>query len=377
MNSLTKKLLLGLALMLILIIPTTSLNAHAVTVPDEPADDRTFGFTGAGSSFAFPIVDKWRVEYNKLYSGVSLNYQSIGSGAGINLFTKKTVDFGATDAPLTKDKATKAPGTLSIPETLGAVVVVYKLPEFPNSGLKLTAKVIADIYLGKISTWNDPAIKKLNPGVKFSKNKIILVHRSDGSGTTYTFTDYLSGADKEWVAAISKGKSVPWRAGVGASGNAGIAMTVKNVPYSMGYVELAYAIQNNMPYAYIQNADGTAFVEPTLDSTKAAATALASKLPEVDADWSNVSIVNAPGKNAYPISTFSYLLVYKDLDKVKNMDIGKARAEIHLIYWMITDGQKYASKLTYVPLPDAVQEIDKRGLSKIKFHGEQLFAYTQ
>ena len=373
----TKKLLLGLALMLVLIIPATSLNAHAATVPYAPADGKTFEFTGAGSSFAFPIVDKWRVEYNKLYPSVSLNYQSIGSGAGINLFTKKTVDFGATDAPLTKDEAKKAPDALTIPETIGAVVVVYKLPEFPNSGLKLTAKVIADIYMGKISTWNDPQIQKLNPGVKFSKNKIVLVHRSDGSGTTYTFTDYLSGANSEWAGAVGKGKSVPWSAGVGASGNAGVANTVKNVPYSLGYVELVYAIQNKMPYAYIQNADGTAFVEPTLDSTKVAATTLASKLPEADADWSNVSIVNAPGKNAYPISTFSYLLVYKDLDKVKNMDKNKAKAEIHMIYWMITDGQKYASKLTYVPLPDAVQEVDKRGLAKIKFQGEQLFAYTQ
>ncbi|TSA16458.1 MAG: phosphate ABC transporter substrate-binding protein PstS [Nitrosopumilales archaeon] len=372
----TKKLLLGLALMLILIIPTTSLSAHAATVPDVPADGKTFQFTGAGSSFAFPIVDKWRVEYNKIYPSVSLNYQPIGSGAGINLFTKKTVDFGATDAPLTKDEAKKAPDALTIPETIGAVVVVYKLPEFPNSGLKLTAKVIADIYMGKISTWNDPQIQKLNPGVKFSKNKIVLVHRSDGSGTTYTFTDYLSGADREWAGAVGKGKSVPWRSGVGASGNAGVANTVKNVPYSLGYVELAYAIQNKMSYAYIKNADGTAFVEPTLDSTKVAATALASKLPEADADWSNVSIVNAQGKDAYPISTFSYLLVYKDLDKVKNMDKNKAKAEIHLIYWMITDGQKYASKLTYVPLPDAVQEVDKRGLAKIKFQGEQLFDYT-
>jgi phosphate transport system substrate-binding protein len=373
----TKKILLGLALMLILIIPTTSLNAHAATVPDPPADGKIFKFTGAGSSFAFPIVDKWRVEYNKIYPNVSLNYQSVGSGAGINLFTKKTVDFGATDAPLTKDEVKNAPGTLTIPETLGAVVIVYKLPEFPNSGLKLTAKAISDIYMGKISTWNDPAIQKLNPGVTFSKNKIVLVHRSDGSGTTYTFTDYLSVANSEWAGSVGKGKSVPWPAGVGASGNAGVADTVKKVPWSMGYVELAYAIQNKMPYAYIQNADRTAFVEPTLESTKVAATALSSKLPEADGAWSNVSIVNAPGKDAYPISTFSYLLVYKDLDKVKNMDRDKAKAEIHLIYWMIADGQKYASKLTYVPLPDTVQEVDKRGLAKIKFQGEQLFAYTQ
>ena len=373
----TKKLLLGLALMLILIIPTTSLNAHAATVPDAPVDGKSFKFTGAGSTFAFPIVDKWRVEYNKLYPGVTLNYQSIGSGAGINLFTKKTIDFGATDAPLTPSEAKKAPGALTIPETLGAVVIVYKLPEFPNSGMNLTAQVIADIYMGKITTWNNPEIEKLNPGVKFTKNKIVLVHRSDGSGTTYTFTDYQSGSVTEWAAAIGKGKSVPWQAGVGASGNAGVAKTVKNVPYSLGYVELAYAIQNKMPYAYIQNADRTAFVAPTLDSTNVAATALAGKLPAADADWSNVSIVNAPGKNAYPISTFSYLLVYENLDKVKNMNMDKAKAEIHMIYWMVTDGQKYASKLAYVPLPDAVQELDKEGLSKIKFQGQQLFAYSQ
>jgi len=382
----TKKILLGLALMLILIIPTTSLSAHAISAPPEPGDADKYVINGAGATFPFPLIDKWRVTYTSLYPGISLNYQAVGSGAGINLFTKKTVDFGASDAPLQPSERAKAPtNTLHIPETMGAIVVVYNLPEVQHSGLKLTGQVIADIYLGKISTWNDPAIKKLNPDIKnLSRNKIILLHRSDGSGTTFAFTDYLSKASPEFDATIGHGKTVPWTAGMGGSGNAGVAAIVKKVPYSLGYVELAYAKQNNvitygtpmpMTYAFIQNHDKTAFLDATVDTTYAAARGVLNNLPESTGDWSKVSINNAPGPNSYPIATFTYLLVNGNLDQIKGMDKQKAQDMVHMLYWFVTDGQKYSTKLLYVPLPNGVQEIDKRGLAQIKFNGEQLFAY--
>ncbi len=381
----TKKIFLGLALMLILIIPTTSLSAHAVLTPPEPQSTDNYAYNAGGATFPFPLIDKWRVSYNSEYPSITLNYQPVGSGAGIKLFTTKKVDFAASDAPLQPSDLKTAPiHTLHIPETMGAIVVVYNLPELPKSGLKLTGKVIADIFMGKITTWNDPAIKKLNPNITLSRNKIVLVHRSDGSGTTFAFTDYLSKVSPEWKDKVGQGTSVPWPAGIGGSGNAGIAAIVKKVPWSMGYVELAYAKQNymittgtNVPmtYAFVQNHDKTAFLNATVDTTFAAASKAIKNLPESTGVWSKVSINDAPGANSYPISTFTYLLVNGDLDQIKGMDQQRAQDLVHMLYWFVTDGQKYSKQLLYVPLPDAVQELDKRGLAQIKFHGQQLFAY--
>ena len=382
----TKKIFLGIALMLILIVPTTSLSANAVSEPTAPGDTDNYALNAAGATFPYPLIDKWRVEYNNAYPGITLNYQSIGSGAGIKLFTTQKVDFAASDAPLQPSDLQVAPKhTLHIPETMGAIVVVYNLPEFPKSGLKLTGKVIADIYMGKIITWNDQAIKKLNPEIKnLSRNKIILVHRSDGSGTTFAFTDYLSKVSAAWKGGVGQGTSVPWPAGVGGSGNAGIAAIVSKVPYSMGYVELAYAKQNYMvstgtkipmTYAFVQNHDKTAFLNATIDTTYAAAKVAIKNLPESTGVWSTVSINDAPGPNSYPISTFTYLLVNADLDQIKGMDKQKAQDLVHMLYWFVTNGQQYSKKLLYVPLPDSVQELDKRGLAQIKFQGQQLFAY--
>lgn len=370
------KPILGLALMLILIIPATLSNVSAVAVPDEPKKGKTFQFNGAGATFPFPLIDKWRVEYKKLYSDVSLNYQSIGSGGGVSQHTQKTIDFGASDAPLTPDEAKAAQGTLTIPETLGAVTVSYNVPDVP-SGLKLTGRILADIYLGKILKWNDKRITDINSELKLPNKDIIVVRRSDGSGTTFVFTDYLSKVSKFWNDNIGKGKSVPWPVGVGAAGNEGVAGVVRNTKYSIGYVELAYAFQNKMTYANILNADGSQYVEPRLETTAAAAASAVTNLPESDADWSQVSITNVEGRNSYPISSFSYLLVYQDLDKIASMDKDKAKAMIHLIYWMVTSGQKYSSDLLYVSLPEEVQEVGKRGLGKVKFNGEQLFAYNK
>ena len=368
-----KKTLLGLALMLVLIVPMTSLYASAALKPEEPKGQ--FQINGAGATFPFPLIDKWRVEYNKLYPGTTLNYQSIGSGGGIKQHTEFTVDFGASDAPMSKAEAALATGTLHIPESIGAVTVSYNIPEVPKSGLKLTGQMIADIYMGKINKWNDKKIQDINKDLKLPNKDILVVRRSDGSGTTFVFTDYLSHVSKSWSTNIGKGKSVSWPVGVGSPGNEGVAGVVKKTSYSVGYVELAYAVQSSMTYAFVQNADGNNFVEPSIESTKAAAATAAGVLPKADGDWSQVTIVNEPGKNSYPISSFTYLLVYQDLGKIKSMDLPKAKALVHLIDWMITDGQEFAPSLLYVPLPDEVREVGKQGLARVKFEGQQLFAY--
>jgi len=376
----TKKIILGVALMLILIVPTTSLTVHADTVPPAPLDSDKYAYTGAGSTFVFPLMDKWRVDYHAQYPQITLNYQSVGSGAGVTLYTKNIVDFGATDAPLSPSESAKAPHTLHIPESMGAIVVAYNLPEFQKNGLKLTGSVLADIFLGKITTWNNVAIAKLNPGVTLSANKIVLVHRSDGSGTTFAFTDYLSKVSPQWASKVGQGKTVPWITGVGGSGNAGVAAIVKKVPWSMGYIELAYAKTNKlagsnipMTYAYMQNHDKTAFLDATVDTTLAAGQGTVASLPESDGNWSHVSINDASGANAYPIVTYTYLLVNENLDKVKGMDVQKAKDLVHMIYWFVTDGQQRSTKLLYVPLPSGIVQIDESGLHKIMFKGQPVW----
>ena len=344
-------------------------------VPEEPSKDIQFQINGAGATFPFPLIDLWRVEYNKLYPTVSLNYQSIGSGGGIKQHVEKTVDFAASDAPLTKKERGLAPNTLHIPEAIGGVTVAYNVPEIPNSGLKLTGNDIAAIYLGEIKKWNDPKIAQNNPGVNLPDKVIVPVRRSDGSGTTYVFTDYLSTVSEKFNKVIGKGKSVQWRFGLGAAGNEGVAATVRSTPYSIGYVELAYAFQTGMTFAYIQNGDKTAFIEPTIETISAASGGVASKLPKPEWDWSQVTMVNAPGKDAYPIASFTYLLVYENLEKsVKTKE--QAIAMVHMIHWMITDGQKHSSTLLYVPLSDAVKEVGKQALSRVKYKGETLFQYS-
>lgn len=375
--------------MLILLVPTTVLSAHADSAPPAaPGDTDKYNFNAGGSTFAFPIVDKWRVEYNKLYPGITLNYQAVGSGAGIKLFTTKKVEFAGTDAPLLSADIAKAPkGTLTIPESMGAIVVTYNLPGVQQNGLKLTGDVIAKIFAGQIIYWHDQSIVKLQTDPNIAKalqndrNKIIVVHRSDGSGTTFAFTGYLSQVSSDWSAKVGQSTSVPWPTGMGGSGNAGVAAIVKKVPESIGYVELAYAKTNKlasgipMTYAFVQNHDKTAFLDATVDTTAAAAVGAISSLPAADGVWSKVSINDAPGPNSYPIVTFTYLLVNPNLEQLKGMDKQKAHDLVHMLYWFVTDGQKYATKLLYVPLPSAVQELDKKGISEIKFNGQQLWAY--
>jgi len=347
--------------MLILLVPALSLHASAQT-------SQSYTITGAGSTFVFPLMDTWRVEYNKIHQNIQLNYQSIGSGAGIKLLEQKNVDFAASDAPLSASDMQQAPGVLTIPDSIGGITVSYNVPGI-DKGLKLTGPVIAQIFMGDITSWNDPAISSLNPGVNLPSQKIVVAHRSDGSGTTYAFTDYLSKVSPDWKTKVGQGKTVPWPIGTGGQGNAGVASIVKSTQYAIGYVELAYAFQNKMTYAFVQNADGNSFVEPTLDTVAADAASAGTNLPAADGDWSQVSIVNQPGNNSYPISTLTYVMVYKDLSTVNGETQDKANEVINFLNYIIHDGQQYASGLLYVPLPDTIKKIDEDGLAKITFNG--------
>lgn len=357
----TKNVIMGLTLMLILIVPAMSLHASAQT-------SKSYTITGAGSTFVFPLMDTWRVEYNKIHQNIQLNYQSIGSGAGIKLLEQKSVDFAASDAPLSASDAQQAPGVLTIPDSIGGITIAYNIPGI-DKGLKLTGPVIAQIFMGDITSWNDPAISNLNPGVNLPNQKIVVAHRSDGSGTTYAFTDYLSKISPDWKTKVGQGKAVPWPIGTGGQGNAGVASIVKSTPYAIGYVELAYVFQNKMTYAFVQNADGNSFVEPTLDTVAADAAAAGTNLPAADGDWSQVSIVNQPGSNSYPISTLTYVMVYKDLSTVSGETSDKSTEVINFLNWIINDGQQYSTGLLYVPLPDSIKKIDEDGLAKVTFSG--------
>jgi phosphate transport system substrate-binding protein len=330
---------------------------------------------GAGATFPFPLIDTWRVEYQTVNPDVSINYQSIGSGGGIKQFTEKTVDFGATDAPLTPEEEINAPGAVHIPETIGSVVAAYNIPGVPDKGLKLTGPILADIFLGNITKWNDPQIVELNPELSLPDADIITVHRSDGSGTTFVWTDYLTAVSPEWDQQIGKGKSVQWPVGIGAPGNEGVANGIRGSENSIGYVELAYALTTGMPFAYIQNQEGN-FVEPTIDSTAAAVAASAGSLPAGDASWNNVTLVNAPGADSYPIASFSYLLVYKELTDNPSITQEKATSLIDFINWAITDGQQFAPELEYVPLPEPIIQKTQETLNQITFNGNPVMNST-
>lgn len=364
----------SLLLIATLVVIVPPLSANAESMPDAPDSSKEYNLTGAGATFPFPLIDLWRVEYNNVYNNVNLNYQSIGSGGGIKQHIEKTVNFAASDKPMSNSERELAPGTLHIPESIGGVVMVYNIPEVPDKGLKLTGDTIAKIFLGEITRWNDPAITSQNSGLNLPDKEIVTAHRSDGSGTTFIFTDYLSVVNSEWDEQIGKGKSVPWPTGLAAAGNEGVAGIVKSTEYSIGYIELAYAFQTGMSYAFVENGDKSAFVEPTLDSISAASSGVADSLPAAEDSWVGVSLVNAPGSNSYPLASFTYLLVYDDLKSVTN-DKDQAKAVIHLIYWMITDGQEFSSSLLYVPLAEKVTELGKQGLAKITYDGETLWDY--
>ena len=309
---------------------------------------------GAGATFPNPIYTKWFSEYNKLHPDVQINYQSIGSGGGIRQVLNGTVDFGATDGPMSDEQLKEAKTKiLHIPTVMGAVVPAYNVPGVSGE-IKFTPEVLADIFLGKIANWNSPAIAKANPGMKFPDQPIIVVHRSDGSGTTFIFTDYLSKVSKEWQTTVGKGTSVKWPIGLGGKGNEGVAGQVRQLQGSIGYVELIYAVQNNITYGSVRNAAGE-FLKASLDGVTEAA-ASAQSMP---ADF-RVSITNAPGKTAYPISSFTWMLI-----PVQAKDAKKGQILADFLNWMVTDGQKMTTQLAYAPLPDSVAEKVKAAIKQV------------
>jgi phosphate transport system substrate-binding protein len=312
---------------------------------------------GAGATFPYPLYSKWFSEYAKIDPTVKFNYQSIGSGGGIKQISAQTVDFGASDKFLTDDELKAAPGKIiHIPTVMGAVVVTYNLPGV-SKGLKLKSEDVADIFLGKITKWNDKRITDDNPGVKLPDQPIIVVHRSDGSGTTSIFTDYLSGVSPEWAQKVGKGASVKWPIGLGGKGNEGVAGQIKTTQNTIGYVELAYAFENKLPYAHIRNNAGV-FVEPSIKSTSAAAAGAAKHMP---ADY-RMSLVNQPGKGTYPIVGFTWLLIYE-----QQKDKTNGRKLVEFLNWEIKKGQKMASALLYAPLPENVARMVEKTIKTIKY----------
>ena len=325
---------------------------------------------GAGSSFAFPLMSAWSTEY-KTATGVQINYQGTGSGAGISAIIAKNLDFGATDAPLNATQHSQNPTLLTIPESLGAVTVAYNLPTVP-AHVNLTGPIIANIYLGLITRWDDANIRGINPGVTFPSTSIFVEYRSDSSGTTFVFTDYLSKASSQFATQVGKGKLVAWPVGSGSPQNQGVANAVKGQIGAIGYVELAYVVQNSMSYAKVQNAEGN-YILPDLNSTADAAASAAGSLPAGNSDWSHVSITNATGAGSYPISTFTYILVYQELDVYPSrMTQAKAQALVAFLRWAISTGQTTATSLTYAPLPSAVVTQDGATIDMITFNGQHL-----
>jgi phosphate ABC transporter phosphate-binding protein len=332
--------------------------------------------SGAGATFPQPLLNAMILSYTSLIrTNVQISYQGVGSGQGIASLTAsltaKTVDFACSDAPLTASQRAAAPNVLHIPETIGAVTLAYNLPGIPT-GLHLTGQVLANIYLGTITNWNDQAIQSLNTGTTLPNQNIITVHRSDSSGTTNIFTKYLSNMSSTWASQIGNGTSVQWPGGLGASGNANVAATVNQTQYAIGYVELAYALQNGMTVAAIQNPAGN-WILPSLSTTTQAVQSLpTSGLPAGNQDWGSVSLLNTPGAQAYPIVSFTYILVYKELNVVQGMDQNKATQLVQFIWWVVHNGQQLSPNLQYAQLPANVVQIDEASIQSITFNGQPL-----
>jgi phosphate transport system substrate-binding protein len=309
---------------------------------------------GAGATFPYPMYSKWFSDYHKLHPDIEINYQSIGSGGGIRQVLAQTVDFGASDGPMTDEQLSQAKvKILHIPTVLGADVPAYNIPGVTQD-LKFAPDVLADIFLGKIGAWNDPRIAKANPGVNLPNQPIIVVHRSDGSGTTYIWTDYLSKVSPDWQSQVGKGTSVKWPVGLGGKGNEGVAGLIRQMEGSIGYIELIYAVQNKISYGVVKNTSGN-FVKASLDSV----TAAAASVPKMPADF-RVSITNAPGKDAYPISSFTWLLI-----PVQSKDAAKGKILVDFLNWMLDDGEKMTADLTYAPLPESVSSKVRAAIQQV------------
>lgn len=334
-----------MVIMLVILAPLAVRAADAINI------------TGAGATFPYPLYSKWFFEYKKTHPHIKFNYQSIGSGGGIQQIIAKTVDFGASDAPMSDDdlKKTGDAKLLHIPTILGAVVASYNLPEV-GADLKLNSAVLSDIFRGVVKKWNDAKIAALNPGKTLPSQDILVAYRSDGSGTTYVFTDYLSKVSPEWKSGVGTGKSVKWPVGLGAKGNEGVSGLIKQTPGAIGYVELSYALENKLAYATLENKAGK-FVTPSMEAVSAAAAAMESAIP---ADY-RVSIINADGEKSYPISAFTYLLVYET-----QTNGTKGAALVDFLKWALQDGQKIAPALHYAPLPASLAQKVETTISQIK-----------
>jgi phosphate transport system substrate-binding protein len=330
--------------------------AAAVTLAGATLAAQTITINGAGATFPSPIYQKWFAEYNKVNSSVRINYQPLGSGAGVRQIKERTVFFGASDGPMSNEDLLAAPGKiLHLPTVLGAVVPVYNVPGVTQE-LKFSGPVLANIFLGKITKWNDPALAALNQGVNLPDSDIVVAHRSDGSGTTYIWLDFLSKVSPEFKKTVGVGTSAKWPVGVAAAKNDGVAAIVKQTPGSLGYVELIYALQTKSPYGAVQNMNGQ-FVKASIDSVTAAAAAAAKQMP---GDY-RVSITNAPGDAVYPISSFTWLLLYQD-----PKDKAQAKAMVEFMKWALADGQKFAGEMGYAPLPKNVVDMELKTLATIK-----------
>ena len=343
--------------------PSSAAGLSAAPASQPPAAG-SVQISGAGATFPFPLYSKWFYDYAFVQPSIKFNYQSIGSGGGIQQITKKTVDFGASDAILNQDQMTAAPGIQMFPTVAGADVVAYNLAALKDKDpLILNGTTVANIFLGNIKKWNDPAIAALNPGVALPDQDIIVVHRSDGSGTTYIFTDYLSKVSDEWKTKVGNATSVNWPVGLGGKGNEGVSGTLTQNDGAIGYVELAYAIGNKLPYTKLVNSAGTT-VGASPESTQAAMADFAGQMPDTLA----ISIVNAPGKDAWPIAGYTYLLLYMD-----QTDCTKAKAISDFLKWAWgPDGTKDVTALNYVPLPDPIKAKDLAKLAEVKCNGAPL-----
>jgi phosphate transport system substrate-binding protein len=325
---------------------------------------------GAGATFAMPLITLWSSEYQTAVGG-RVNYNSIGSGGGIRAHTDRTVDFAASEAPLSVEQFRAAEGTLTLPFTIGTVALAYNLPDAPE--LRLTGEVLADIFLGTITRWNDGRIRELNPDANLPDQGIVVVHRSDGSGTTYVFTDYLSKMSPEWQDRVGVATSVAWPLGIGGNGNEGVAGAIRNNPNSIGYIELSYVASVGLPTAHVRNREGR-FLRPSLEGGTAAAAAV-DRLPAGHESWHEVSFTDAPGEDSYPISSFSYFFVYEHLDRLgDHVTRERAEAIVRWLEWAVTDGQAFNNDVNNASIPESVRRLNLETLARVRFSGEPVLA---
>lgn len=335
------------------------------------AGDAGRTISGAGATFAMPLVTLWSTEYQAAV-GNRVDYNSIGSGGGIRAHIDRTVDFGASEAPLHPDQEEQAPGTLTLPFTIGTVSLAYNVEGVDE--LRLTGETLAEIYLGEIERWDDERLQELNPDAELPDASIDVVHRSDGSGTTFIFTEYLSKVSEAWDEEVGYGTSVSWPEGIGGNGNEGVAGAIRNNTNAIGYVELGYAIETGMTTAALENQEGV-FLEPSLEAGTAAAAGAVDDLPAGDASWHGVSFTDAPGEDAYPISGFSYFFIHGDLAEARD-DMSRGRAEdvLEWMEWVMSEGQGYNEEVSQAPIPESVRELNLETLDGVLYQGEPLRA---